>query len=78
MAPEWLTVTMRFGHVERSRDEVPHVARRNPGGAEAGADVAGQEIGGLDCFQGLDIALVGGIESRGGFGGLELRADIAA
>ena len=45
-----------LGDVEQFGDEVLDVARRNPGGAEAGADVAGQQIGGLHGFQRLDVA----------------------
>ena len=67
-----------LGRVEQLRHEFPHVASRNPGGTEAGADVAGQEIDGLNLLQGLDIAAVGRIEAGGGFGGPELRAHIAA
>ena len=42
--------------VEQLRDECLHVAGRNPGGTEAGADIAGQEIDGLYFRQGLDVA----------------------
>ena len=70
---------MTFRRVEQLRDECLYVTRRNPGRAEAGADIAGQEIDGLNLHQGCDVAAVGRrIEECRGLGSSELCTHIAA
>jgi hypothetical protein len=55
-----------LGNIEQLDDEVADVARRNPGGAEAGADVAGQQVFRLDGLERIDVAGVAWIERGGG------------
>ncbi len=56
-------------------DEGNDIAGGNPRRAEAGGDVGGHEIGGLDALQRRNIALKGGVEVSGRAGKSELRAD---